>query len=202
MRPPWLIIGRTAKPSIRRRPVNSALGLAFNMARSLKQVNAVSQVPAIVRFGQANEHQYSPVLRAPGVGRTGCANKSGTGAPRRPTFSSSSTISRSVVVGASRRRAAPRSQSHGRAALGASGSLGLCRAGGAGSHRTCASNPIAPASLGRIGSEGAGSSVRCVPPARPNRSFKGTRNSKAARPRCAQAYHAPHGRAALLPRAP
>lgn len=27
MRPPWFIIGRTAKPSIRRRPVNSALGL-------------------------------------------------------------------------------------------------------------------------------------------------------------------------------
>lgn len=27
MRPPWFIIGRTAKPSTRRRPVNSALGI-------------------------------------------------------------------------------------------------------------------------------------------------------------------------------
>jgi hypothetical protein len=33
VRPPWFIIGRTAKPSTRRRPVNSALGCALRNCR-------------------------------------------------------------------------------------------------------------------------------------------------------------------------
>ncbi len=93
-------------------------------------------------------------------------------------------------------------QSHGRAALAGPGSFRRRRAGGAEHHRRCTSTASAPTSLRCIGFMAPHRKVCCVPPAPPNRSFKGTRNSKAARPRGAQAYHAPHGRAPLLLRAP
>ena len=93
-------------------------------------------------------------------------------------------------------------QSHGRAALGGPGSLRQRRASGAGHHHRNNSTAKASAGLRCISSIGHRRNSRCLQAAPPNRSFKGTRNSKAARPRSAQAYHAPHGRAPLPLRAP
>ena len=66
---------RAGQAPYRRRPVNSALGLAFNMARSHKWSIVSSQVPAIARFGHAPEqpsssHAAVPAtneLAAPGI---------------------------------------------------------------------------------------------------------------------------------------
>ena len=91
-----------------------------------------------------------------------------------------------VMVGASRRRAAPRSQF-----VVALLSEGL-RLRSSPCRQRRATPPL------RLNRRAA--CKRCT--ARPNWSFKGTRNSKAARPRSAQAYHTPHGRASLLLRAP
>ena len=191
------------KAPCRFRPVNSALGLAFNMARSHKWSLVMSQMPAVARFGHAHGQPSSSQRCGPGLNRTNWLRQGAwRGAPRLPTTSAGSTSVRIVVVGASRRRAAPRNQFRGRAALGGPGMLRQRRAGGA-EHSSChASTICAQAGLRRFGAVRRRPTVRCMPPARPNRSFKGTRNSKAARPRGAQVYHAPHGRAALLPRAP
>ena len=193
---------RAGQAPYRRRPVNSALGLAFNMARSHKWSIVSSQVPAIARFGHAPEQPSSSQRCGPGHKRTGCARNLGAGAPRRPATSADSTSARLVVVGATRQRAAPRSQFRDRAALRGPDLLRQRRAGGAERCRCYAPSIGAQAGLRRFGAARHCPIVRFMPPARPNRSFKGTRNSKAARPRGAQAYHAPHGRAALLPRAP
>ena len=49
MRPPWFIIGRTAKPSTRRRPVNSALGVTEHYATSpMHELAAADRVEVLV----------------------------------------------------------------------------------------------------------------------------------------------------------
>lgn len=96
--------------------------------------------------------------------------------------------------------APPSSKSYGRAALQATKAPRLRRAGGADSRiiHACASgcpNQAVPLQFRQ--------SRACIrTSARPNRSLKGTRDSKAARPRGEPAYHAPHGLFASLPPAP
>jgi len=182
--------------------VNSTLGLAFNMAVSHMWSPAMSQVPAVARFGHAHEQPSSSHRCGPGHKRTGFTRKVGAGAPRQPATPADSTSPKLVVVGASRQRAAPRNQFRGRAAFGGPGLLRQRRAGGAEHCRCFAYTAHTQSGLRLFGAARHRPKVCCMPPARPNRSFKGTRNSKAARPRAAQAYHAPHGRATLLPRAP
>ena len=183
MRPPWPIIGRTAWPSCRVAPVTSTLGLAFNMASSHKWPRDLSYVPGVARVGHAHKQPSSSQGSCPGHKRTGCAKKLVAGAPRRPATSADSVSTKLVVVGASRQRAAPRSQFRGRAALGGPSLLRQRRAGGA-VHSRCSASTIGaqtglrPFSAGRHRPK-----ARCMPPARPNRSFKGTRNGMPPWPR-------------------
>lgn len=133
----------------------------------------MTQAPAVARFGHAHEQPSSSQRCGPGHKRIGCAKKLGAGAPRRSATSPDSTSVKLVVVGASRLRAAPRNQFHGRAALGGPGLLRHRRAGGAELGCCYASTIGAQAGLPLFGAARHRPQVRCMPPARPNRSFQG-----------------------------
>jgi hypothetical protein len=186
---------RTARALCCRRPVNSTLGVALNTGR----------MHHVARHQQPSG--ASPPLGKPSL----------MASPQRANTARSGSHEVATPCGASLRTRGDKpclkppplgvatqskGQFYGRAALGGPSSLRHCRAGGAGHRHRCASTASALAGLRCAGSIGHHRMVCCPPPATPNRSFKGTRNSKAARPRGAQVYHAPHGRAALLPRAP
>ena len=172
------------KASIRRRPVNSALGLALKPDRAnLRRNQEQTRTATASRSGTVTTQALRGARLRKVATLQSCRARALTRrrkpAPTRPSCSP-------VVVGASRQRAAPRSQF-----VVALPSEGLCLRS-APCRQRMSSSPL------RL-------SCRAIcqrRTARPNRSFKGTRNSKAARPRGAQAYHAPHGRAPLLLRAP
>jgi hypothetical protein len=73
-------------------------------------------------------------------------------------------------------------QFHGRAALGRQGQLRPRRAGGAGNHHRGHSTAAAVAGLLCLGLVGHHREACYLPPAPPNRSFKGTRNGMSPRP--------------------
>ena len=133
MRPPWFIIGRTAKPSTRRRPVNSALGGRVRDATSpgfQPQVQGRSahrlgtHPSACIRVKQAfslagTDHMalrarhFLPVLHQARVAkrwRPMPACCSAWLASKRPQYRHRQVPSDVFANSASRRRAAPRSQ--------------------------------------------------------------------------------------------
>ena len=178
------IMRRTGGLPCCRAPLNSALGLALkpdraDLHRSQEQARSYAKSRSGTASTQTLRGRRLSEVVAPQSCRARALARRRNPAPARPSCSP-------VVVGASRQRAAPRSQF-----VVALPSEGLCLRSAPCRQRR--SSPPLQLNCCAICQRRA---------ARPNRSFKGTRNSKAARPCGAQAYHAPHGRAPLLSRAP
>ena len=185
------ILRLAGKASTRRRPVNSALGRALNPARCFPSLRPAPQgsssllgkssLPVLLlpttRFGRACKTRVLPSLRL----------SAASGASRLPRSASPRPSCRPVVAGASRRRAAPRCQFVGHAALESTGSLLQRRAGGAHGRRLLKSTDGA---LGYAPGE-APSNLRRHPSGqrpstRPNWSFNRSANGMAPGPRGAR----------------
>ena len=185
------ILRLAARVPCLRGPVSSTLGRALNPARGFPSLRPAPQGSSSL-LGKSS----LPVLLLP----TACFGRAGksrvlqslrlsaaSGASRLPSSASPRPSCRPVVVGASRRRAAPRCQFVGHAALESTGSLLQRRAGGAHGQRLlkstdgalgCAPNDV-PCHLGRMPSGQRRST-------RPNWSFNRSANGMAPGPRGAR----------------
>jgi len=136
---------RAARAACLGAQVNSTLGLGVGAAQvPSPRVPNPSQctVPTLTPAPEASKSRHSagpdraplPVLSTQVGMVRALARRQQTAQVRSAQWS--------VVVGASRRRAAPRSQPHGRAALQATGPLRRRRAGGAERKRPCAASSV------------------------------------------------------------
>jgi hypothetical protein len=164
VRPPWFIIGRTAKPSHRCRPVSSTLGIALN------NVQAIANG---CKSGHAGAHPSGVRSTATPTAPTSCSpvRQLVTGAARDPSAPTEAAAVQSVGGSAATRQTAP-----GGTTAGGGGECQRLRP----FQRGCA------CSLSRVGRR-TGSTL-CVfrhHPAMPNMSLNRSANGKPPWPRCA-----------------
>jgi hypothetical protein len=163
-RPPWLIIGRTAKPSRRRRPVSSTLGIALNNVRAIAN-GRMSE--------QARAHPSAVRSTAAPTARTSCSSvrQLVTGASRDPTAPNGAAAVQSVGGSAATRKSA-----HDGTTAGGGGRFQRLQS----FHRSCA------CSLSKLGrSTGASLCAFHRRPAMPNPALNRSANGNPPWPRSA-----------------